>query len=75
MSSSSEAMQQSMLETNQQLIESFAHMEMHFDQIMTHLNQPASTPISDQNQKFHQFYQVNQFDIPQDSTPHVDTIF
>jgi len=64
-----------MLETNQQLGESCARMEVHFDQIMTHLNQPSSTPIPDQTQEFHQFYQVNQFDVPQDSTPRADTIF
>ena len=75
MSSSLEAMQQFMLETNQQLIESCAHMKVHFDQIMTHLTQPASTPIPDQTQEFHQLCQVNRFDIPQDFTSHVDTIF
>jgi len=48
---------------------------MHFDKIMTHLNQPASTLIPDQIQEFHQYYQVNQLDMSQNSTPHVDTIF
>jgi len=48
---------------------------MHFDEIMTYLNQPALTPISDQTQEFHQCYQVNQLDIPQESTLHVDSNF
>ena len=60
---------------NQEITESSARVDMHFDKIMTYLNQPALTPIPDQTQEFHQCYQVNQLDIPQESTPHVDTVF
>ena len=50
-------MQQCMLQTsqiNQKIIESSARIDIHFDKIMTYLNQPASNPISDQTQEFHQ---------------------
>ena len=46
-----------------------------FNKITNYLNQPASTPISDQSQEFHQCYQVNQLDIPQESTLHVGSNF
>ena len=46
---------------------------MHFDEITNYLNQPTSTPIPYQCQEFHQCHQVNQLDIPQESTPHVDS--
>ena len=48
---------------------------MHFDKRMTYLNQPASTPIPNQTQEFHQCYQVNKMDISQESTLHVDSNF
>ena len=56
----------------QELIETSARRDMHFYEITNYLNEPASTPIPDQSQEFHQCYQVNQLDIPQESTPHVD---
>jgi len=71
-------MQQCMLQnsqTNQEIIKTSARIDIHFDKIMTYLNQPASTLISDQIQEFHQCYQVNQLDIPQEFTQHVDIIF
>ena len=46
-----EAMQQIIVETNQQLIEACAHM-------MTHLNQPISTTSPDQVQEFYQLLQI-----------------
>jgi len=46
---------------------------MHFNEKMTYLNQPASIAIPDQTKEFHQCYKVNQLDIPQESTPHVDS--
>jgi len=52
-----------------------ARIDIHFDKIMTYLNQPASIPILDQTQEFYQCCQVNQLDMPQESTPYVDTIF
>ena len=58
---------------NQELIERSAHRDMYLDEIMTYFNQPALTPIPDQPQEFHQCYQVNQSDIPQESKPHVDS--
>ena len=45
---------------------------MHFDEMMTYRNQPALTPISDQTQEFHQCYQVNQLDIPQEFVGHLE---
>ena len=47
---------------------------MHFNEIMTYLNLPTSIPILDQTKEFHQYYQVNQLDIPQEFTPHVNSI-
>jgi len=38
---------------NQEIIESITHIDMHFDKIMTHLNQPVSTLILDRTQEFH----------------------
>ena len=71
-------MQQYMLEnsqTNQKMIKSCGRIGMHFDQTITHLNQPISIPIPDQTQEFNRCDQVNLFDIPQDFTPHDDTNF
>ena len=51
-------MRRTMVEANQQMIESCARTKVHFDKIMTHLNQSVSTPISDQVQEFHQLSQV-----------------
>ena len=50
-----ESMQQTMVETNQQLIEACAHM----DKIMSYLSQHVSTPSPDQVQEFHQLSQVD----------------
>jgi len=50
-----ESMQQTMVETNQQLIEACVHM----DKIMTHLSQHVSTPSPDQVQEFHQLPQID----------------
>jgi len=46
---------------------------MHFNEITSYLNQPASFPIPDQIKEFHQCYQMNQLDMPIESTPHVDS--
>ena len=62
-------------QNNQEIMETSALIDKHFDEIMTYLNQPASTPISHQAQEFHQCYQVNQLHIPQESTPHIDSNF
>ena len=54
-----EIMQQCILQNNQlnqELIETSARRDMHFDEITNYLNQPASTPIPDQSQEFHQCY-------------------
>ena len=58
---------------NQELIKISAHRGMHFNKITSYRNQPASILIPDQAKEFHQCYQVNQLDIPQESTPHVDS--
>ena len=49
-----ESTQQTIVETNQQLIEACAHM----DKIITNLNQPFSTTSPDQVQEFHNFSQI-----------------
>jgi len=71
-----EIMQQCILQNNQinqELIERSARRNMHFDEITTYLNQPASTPTPDQTQEFHQCYQVNQLDKPQESTQYFNS--
>ena len=60
---------------NQKMIESSAHIDMHFHKITSHLNQSASTSIPDQTQELHQYCQVNQLDIPLESIPHVGSNF
>jgi len=60
---------------SQEIIETSARIDMHFDKIMTYFNQPISTPIPNQTQKFHQCYQVNQLHISLESTLYVDTNF
>ena len=52
-------MQQYMLETNQRISESCARMEVHDDQLMTHLNQPVSTQFQIKFKSFINFYKLS----------------
>ena len=66
-----EAMQQTIVEINQQLIELCAHM----DKIMTHLNRLISTTSPDQVQEFLQLSQVDFNSNHEDTQPTLEETF
>jgi len=66
-----ESMQQTMVETNQQLIEACAYM----DKIMTRLNQHVSAPSPDQVQEFLQLSQVDFNSNHEDTQPTLEETF